>query len=299
MSDRNMAPIRQMQDNLSQRRKSSLLQDLGLLIFLFSILAAAMTVAFGGSRRGEYMVLFALMSAEALLAAYRFRYVAAGLAGLQVLAFAAYTLFQSAVNGVNIVLLDYVWLALPLTSTAGCQLFTAQIYRIERSNDLLGQQMESVVLLDALTGLYNLRALYIDLQRQMAYASRNKTPISLMVVKLRYPEELHSVLNRRHFEMLIQRLGEILSNGVRLEDRCYAVDTQTGEFAILLTCDQTGAGFVRRRIETACGQKDAFAGILDKAIRVDLRIACVQYEEGIPNAIEFKHKVDSELQYDV
>lgn len=294
-----MVPIRQMGSNLSQRRKSSLIQDLGLLIFLSAVGAAAVTIAFAGDRQVAYLVMFALTGAQSLLAAYRFRYLAAGLTGLQVLTFAAYTLFRALTQGISVVWLDYVWLFVPLAANAGMQLFTGSIYRIERANELLGEQMESVVLLDSLTGLYNMRALYIDLERQMRFASRNQLPLSLMVIRLRHADELHGILNRRRFERLIQALGEILSGNVRLEDRCYSIDNQTGEFAILLTCNKAGAEFVRRRIETACAQKDAFAGIMDKAIRVDLRIACVEYEEGIPNAIEFKRKVDGELQYDV
>ena len=296
---KSMVPIRQMNGNLSERRKSSLIQDLGLLLFLSAVGGAAVTIAMAGDRQATYLVMFALTGAGALLAAYRFRYLAAGLTGLQVLTFAAYTLFRSLTQGISVVWLDYVWLFLPLAANAGMQLFTGSIYRIERANELLGEQMESVVLLDSLTGLYNMRALYIDLERQMRFATRNQMPISLMVIRLRHAEELHAIVNRRRFERLIQTLGEIFSGCVRLEDRCYSIDNRTGEFAILLTCDKSGAELVRRRIENACAQKDAFAGIMDKAIRVDLRIACVQYEEGIPNAIEFKRKVDSELQYDV
>ena len=296
---KSMVPIRQMNGNLSERRKSSLIQDLGLLLFLSAVGGAAATIAMAGDRQATDLVMFALTGAGALLAAYRFRYLAAGLTGLQVLTFAAYTLFRSLTQGISVVWLDYVGLFLPLAANAGMQLFTGSIYRIERANELLGEQMESVVLLDSLTGLYNMRALYIDLERQMRFATRNQMPISLMVIRLRHAEELHAIVNRRRFERLIQTLGEVLSGCVRLEDRCYSIDNQAGEFAILLTCDKSGAELVRRRIENACAQKDAFAGIMDKAIRVDLRIACVQYEEGIPNAIEFKRKVDSELQYDV
>ncbi len=294
-----MVPIRQMNGNLSDRRKSSLIQDLGLLLFLSSVGGAAATIAMAADRQVIYLVMFALTGAGTLLAAYRFRYLAAGLTGLQVLTFAAYTLFRSLTQGISVVWLDYAWLFVPLAANAGMQLFTGSVYRIERANELLGEQMESVVLLDSLTGLYNMRALYIDLERQMRFAARNQLPLSLMVIRLRHAEELHAVLNRRRFERLTQTLGEILSGSVRLEDRCYSIDHQTGEFAILLTCDKPGAELVRRRIEDACAQADAFSGIMDKAIRVDLRIACVQYEEGIPNAIEFKRKVDGELQYDV
>lgn len=294
-----MAPVRALQENLATRRSSSLIQDIGLFVYLFALMAAALTISFSGDRQTEYLVMFAAMGASTLLAAYRFRYLSAGLTGLQILTFTIYTIFQSLVHSVSIWPLDYVWVLLPLFSLAGMQLFTHEMCKMERTNEELHEQMESVVLLDALTGLYNLRALYIDLQRQMAYCSRNKVPICLMVIRLRYSDELHTLLRQRHYKQLVQRLGELLSNAVRIEDRCYTVDPQTGEFAVLLTCNKAGALLVRKRIESACAQRDAFSGIVDNAIRVDLRIACVEYDDGIGNAIEFKHKADSELQYDV
>ncbi len=295
-----MVHVRELQKSVSKRRRSGLAQDLGLLVFLFAQLVAALVIAFcDESHRVEYVTLFAVMSAASLLAAYRFRYLAAGLTGLQLLTFTVYSLFRALVQSVAIVPMDYVWAFLPLLSLLGIQLFTHEMYKIEQVNEMLNEQMESVVLLDPLTGLYNLRALYIDLQRQMAFSSRNKTAISLMVVRLRYADELHSLLTQKHFDMLVQRLAELLSDAVRLEDRCYTVEPQNGEFAILLTCDKAGSDVVRKRIEAACAERNAFSGIVDKAIRTDLRIACVQYDESISNAIEFKHKVDSEMQYDV
>lgn len=295
-----MVHVRELQKSVSKRRRSGLAQDLGLLVFLFAQLVAALVIAFcDESHRVEYVTLFAVMSAASLLAAYRFRYLAAGLTGLQLLTFTVYSLFRALVQSVAIVPMDYAWAFLPLLSLLGIQLFTHEMYKIEQVNEMLNEQMESVVLLDPLTGLYNLRALYIDLQRQMAFSSRNKTAISLMVVRLRYADELHSLLSQKHFDMLVQRLAELLSDAVRLEDRCYTVEPQNGEFAILLTCDKTGSDVVRKRIEAACAERNAFSGIVDKAIRTDLRIACVEYDESISNAIEFKHKVDSEMQYDV
>ncbi len=300
MSDIKSVPVQELQNNVTVRQRSSLIQDLGLFLYLLSIMGAALTIAFcPESRRAEYVILFAVMAASSLLAAYRFWYLAVGLTGLLLLSFTIYTLFQTLTQSAAIVLLDYAWIPLPLLSLFGMLLFAHEMRRIEQTDALLKKQMESVVLLDSLTGLYNQRALYIDLQRQMAFSYRNLNPISLMIVRLRYADELHSLLRTNQFGQLVQRVGEILSEAVRIEDRCYCVDAQTGEFAVILTCGKADSEFVRKRIEAACSQKDAFSGIIDNSIRVDLRIACVEYEEGIANAIEFKHKVDSELQYDV
>lgn len=132
MSKMEMAPVREIQANLSSRRRSSLIQDIGLLLYLFTLLGAALLIAFSEERRVTYIVLFAVMGAAALLAAYRFRYLSAGLTGLQMLAFTVYTLFRALVDSIPIVWMDYVWVVLPLLSTAGMQLFSYEMQRMEQ-----------------------------------------------------------------------------------------------------------------------------------------------------------------------
>ena len=70
---------------------------------------------------------------------------------------------------------------------------------------------------------------------------------------------------------------------------------------VILTCDQENSKFVRDRIRANLEKKDAFAGIVERAIRVEAKIACLEYDEEKygSDMILFKQKVENELQYDV
>ncbi len=178
--------------------------------------------------------------------------------------------------------------------------FTYGSHQTELENDVLKEQVEELVLVNSLTGLYNLRSLYIDLQKQVAYSERNHMIVSLMIVKLRFGEELKRVLSRRNYEALIQRMAVIITDAVRLEDRTYSLDND-GMVGVILTCDQENSKFVRDRIRANLEKKDAFAGIVERAIRVEAKIACLEYDEEKygSDMILFKQKVENELQYDV
>ncbi len=180
------------------------------------------------------------------------------------------------------------------------QLFVYGNKQTELENDVLREQVEELVLINPLTGLYNLRSLYIDMKKQIAYAERNQISLSLMIIKLRYEPELRNVLSRRSYEAVLQKTADIVVDAVRLEDRTYSIDNQ-GSVGVILTCDQAGSEFVKKRIKARIENPESFQGIVNSAIRVEVRIACLQYQEENHGSdlVDFKQKVESELQYDV
>jgi GGDEF domain-containing protein len=283
-----------------ERERGYFLQDVGILGFLISIFLSvlAMVMAPDG-RMVESCVMFAVLGLAVILATYKFRYLAVAVAGLQVLIFTVYRVYRAAALEETIGWTSYLWIFIPLTAVGSMLLFQHLNYQIETSNDILASQMQDMVLIHALTGLYNQRALYIDLERQMAYSRRNELAITLLWVELRYASELKTMLSRQRYYELQQKMASYLEDCIRVEDRIYAIDDD-GTYAIILTCDKEGAAIVKRRIRQGVSNPELWAGIVDKSIRVELRMGLLQYDpETIENAIEFKKKTESELQYDV
>ncbi|MDC7289745.1 GGDEF domain-containing protein [Blautia schinkii] len=290
------------QANLIIRSKQAeaVLQDFALLVFLACILAGALLIAAsGGQARIENIVMFLVMGAGIILAAYKARYIAIVLGAVQTLFYTIYKIYQAVANGAEITRASYIWLVLPLLCIAAMLVFMNTTYKTEVMAEMLEEQLRNMVLVDAVTGLYNLKSMYMDLERQMAYSRRNELSLCLMVLELRYVQELKSILNANQFDELKKRMAEAVEDSVRLEDRLYAVDT-AGSIGIICTCDKKGAEIMKGRILKKLGEKETFEDILDRAIRVDVRTGCVEYDkEKISNAIEFKQKAENELQYDV
>ena len=165
---------------------------------------------------------------------------------------------------------------------------------------MLRRQVEELVLVDELTGLYNQRALYRDLRLMAGYAARNNLPISLMLVQMRYESELRGILPKRRYVELRQKMADTVRMTVRVEDRTYCID-EKGTLAVLLTTTEKDSVFVRNRLTAALRKDGAFDGILEPGVKLDLRFACKQYsaETFKGDMMGFKRSVESELVYDV
>lgn len=287
-------------ETVKKNRKEAFVQDLGMLVFLAGVFAAAAVLAVSPQeQRMENMVMFFVLCAGIILAAYKFPHMAVVCGGVQTCFFAVHKVYQTVFNGQKITWISYAWLIIPLLCILSMVLFMQSTYRAEAMAEMLENQVRDLVVLDSVTGLYNLKSMYQDLERQMAFARRNHITISLMIVQLRYAPELKNILNRDQFDELKRRLAEHIEDNVRLEDRIYSVD-EDGSVGIICTCDKAGTAIMKRRIQDKLLDKQSFEGILDRAIKVEIRTGAVEYDQNsIENSIEFKKKVDNEMQYDV
>jgi GGDEF domain-containing protein len=222
------------------------------------------------------------------------------LSGLEVLIYTAYRLYLFLAYETEIPLISFVWIFLPILSVAAMYLFVSGNRKLELENDILREQVEELVMVNPLTKLYNLRSLYHDLYIQVSYAERNKLPLSLMVIVLKYESELKSILSRQNYERVIQRLAQIVSDTVRVEDKTYSTDHK-GSLAIIMTCDKEGSEIAMGRLRSRISERDAFSDIADHAIKIEVKMASMEYskEEFGDDMMQFKQRVENELQYDV
>ncbi len=278
-----------------------LLQDIGLVILLFCLFAGAMVVSYSEkSTMFEAVIMLLGTFFVILFSGFKLFSLSLVLAGIEVTFYTAYRLYLFLSYDIEIPLYSYTWILIPLISAAAMYLFVSGTNRLELENDILRRQVDELVVLNPLTKLYNLRSLYNDLNVLAAYAERNQMSLSLMIIMLKYEAELVSVLSRQNYELVIQRLAELVVDTVRVEDKTYSIDHK-GSLAVILTCGKEGSEIAMRRIRNRITERDAFSGITDKAIKIEVKMASLEYEKEIyeNNMILFKQRVENELQYDV
>lgn len=287
-------------DTIRRKHLEAFWQDLGVVVFLGGVFAAAAVIAASSETdRMENVVMFLIMCGGIILAAYKFRYVAVVFSGIQTCFFAIYKIYQTVFNGQKVTWFSYAWLVIPILCTLSMILFMQSAYRAEAMAELLENQIREMIVIDGVTGLYNLKSMYQDLERQMAFARRNHHSLSLMILQLRYAPELKNMLNSHQFDELKRRMTEHVEDTVRLEDRLYSLD-RDGTIGIICFCDKKGTEIIKGRIEEKLLDRQSFEGILDRAIKVEIRTGAVEYDQNsIKNSIEFKKMVDNEMQYDV
>lgn len=280
--------------------KETLLQDLSLLGFLAAVFCEVLVILSGGQAIiTENMVMFAVTFVAIILVSFSTDMAAFVVLGSQLILFCAYKVFFYYSASVDILPVSYAWLILPTISTIAIKYFCYWRDRLETENSMLRNQVEELVVIDPLTELYNLRSLYHDFPMHISYANRNKLPITLMIITLRYFDELNKILKTSEMNMLKQKLAELTQDCTRAEDRLYSIDSE-GSLAAVLTCNEEGAQVVRRRIKASAAKEDAFDGIVKGSIKVQVKIAFKQYNsETYSDLLTFKTEVENELQYDV
>ena len=286
---------------VKKRVMGYLLQDVGLILLLVCIFTGALTL--GNVSKDLFLESVIMMMGicfAILFAGFKLTSFAIVTAGFEVLVYTVYRLYLAYTYFYNIPVVCYIWIALPIAAVGAMNLFISGNRKTELENEVLKEQVEELVMVNPLTGLYNLRSLYYDLKKQISYVDRNGMKLSFMIIELRYEPELRSILTRLQYETLLQKLALYVADAIRTEDRVYSIDNK-GTVGVLLTCDKSGSEFVAKRIKQKISDKNAFAGIKNISIKVEVRLACLQYikEEFGDDMIKFKQKVESELQYDV
>lgn len=276
-------------------------QDIGLVILLICLFAGAMIVSNSEKNMMFEAVIMLLGTFFVILfSGFKLFSLSLVLAGIEVTFYTAYRLYLFLSYDIEIPFNSYIWIFIPLISAAAMYLFVSGTHRLELENDILRRQVEELVVLNPLTKLYNLRSLYNDLNVLVSYAERNQMSLSLMIIVLKYETELKSILTRQNYEHVIQKLAELVVDTVRVEDKTYSIDNK-GSLAVILTCDKEGSEIAMRRIRNRISQKEAFSGITDAAIKIEVKMASLEYDKKIfeNNMILFKQRVENELQYDV
>ena len=276
------------------------LEDIGISVLLIALFSATIVDSLGGEFLfTENLVMTIVTFVAVLLAAIRVTNIPAIIAGIATVSYIAYKLYQMFAQGGTIEGLSYLWIAIPGLAVFGMALFSKGIQRLQRDNNVLSKQVEDLIMIDPLTGFYNLRSMYMDIQTQISYAERNNTYISLMIIRPRYRKELKDVLNKEQYEKVIVTFSKIVYETVRLEDRVYSLDSD-GTVGVLLTCDRQGAKLVEKRIRTKIDNTNAFDNIAQKPIRMEIQLGFLEYKkEYNRDAIKFKSLVEEEVAYDI
>ena len=267
-----------------------------ILLLIWAFMQALLMIWAPADTQTTYLLLLFLMDIAVLCGFMDRVNTGTALAATITCGWVAYKLYSFYAVGETVYLTDYFVTVLPLLGSGAAALFSRSMRHVNAENKLLRRQVDEQVLVDDVTELYNLRAMYRDAQMMTGYCVRNHLPISLMIIQMRYESELRGMLS--HIQ-LRKRLAELVMDSVRVEDKVYCID-EHGTMAILLTSNEANSAYVRSRIIAAVTKEDAFDGILERGTHMDLRFACKEYDEHFgKDMMAFKKAVESELAYDV
>lgn len=270
-------------------------------MLLAFILAVVVTSVTGSDYSTENIIMTVALAAAALVTVSGYLTMAIIVAAVTTVAFAGLKIYSVMSMQKDFPPISFLWILLPAMCVVGIALYVKRYSPLTLENALLKKQIAELVMIDPITGLYNLRSMFMDIQTQISYAERNNSPISLMILRLRYPAEMRKVLKQSQYEKVIKQLSLLVVDTVRLEDRVYSID-ENGGFGVILTCDKEGTRIVEKRLREKLDDPKWFAGISDKEqIRAEIKVGYLQYDKSKynRNANMFKDDVEEEVQYDM
>ena len=271
--------------------------DLGT-IFIFCAFAVASIVMSNCSQDlyKENLTMVVVTFTVAILAAFRVVNAAMILAAIQTVIFIGLKI-ASLASGDFDEKISLGWIVVPGLIVLGYTFVNRAKKEADLSQEIMNDQINELIMTDPVTGLYNLRSMYMDIQTQISYAERNGKDICLMILKPKYIDELKAALKPKEFKEVIERLSKTVCDTVRLEDRVYSIDSEGG-FGIILTCDLEGAGLVEDRLSEKLADEGMYSGVVSgNDIRVDMQLGCVQYYEDLKrDAIKFKELTEQAMK---
>ena len=285
----------------NKKYEGKLLHDFGVAMIMISVVVSGIILVFSESDyRVENLIMLLCTIVCIIIGNIQYVTLSIILAAIQAVAFIGLKVFKIMTAGDSFVALSFLWVLVPAIGVCGSILCVNAQKRILLDNELLHRQVDELVMIDPLTGFYNLRSMFMDMQTQVSFAERNNKPISLMVIKLRYNEQLKRALRKNQYEQVLIKMAKYVADTVRLEDRVYCIDDE-GSLAIILTTDNIGCKSVVGRLRRKIDSPEAFADIASKPIRAEVKIGYLQYkkEEYQRDARLFLSKVEEEAAYDI
>ena len=288
-----------MEETTGTSRKI-LLQDVGLLLMMICISVGAAITALGGDDLlGQHLAMLLGLFAVALLVVLRARITGTVAAAALILIFTVYKLYSYFVYETAFRWTDWIWPFLVIGTLGGTVLFISLYATVEGVNSVLNQRIDTLTVMDPLTGLENRRSMTRLLGRYMALSERNGLDMGLMLIRLRYAEELKKVLSRRQFNELRQNLASALEDTLRLEDRVFTIDDE-GSFGIIYFSKVEGAPFIKNRILDTVSKRDMLHDMKEMVLRVELSIVYMQYDKEYgKDVLRFISEVEKEFAYEV
>jgi diguanylate cyclase (GGDEF)-like protein len=152
-------------------------------------------------------------------------------------------------------------------------------------NARLYREMRHSAHTDGLTGLYNRRYLYQELERELARSRRYGHPLSLVICDLDNFKMYNDQYGHLAGDDLLRELGEMMNSFIRKSDTAFRYGGE--EFAIILPhTDQGSALVLAERLREAINQKSFL-------IREKLQIGHITISIGVASYPEDAVEVDS------
>ncbi|OBZ08422.1 diguanylate cyclase [Bacillus sp. FJAT-27264] len=283
-----------------RRNRSILISDAAFLLFL--VLAYICIVFIAGSPNHYIQNIIILNVAFILAVVTYFTTVTAGLVlNLAfIFGYGFFIMFQTISQGETIGLNTYFWLIMTPLLTVVVWIFTLGNRQLQTENESLKKRADQLATVDENTDLRNSVAFQKDASLFTGISTRYKIPLTLLVVKVKYWDEIRRLIPEEQLTEAIYDLSQISQSSIRTNDAIYLLDKEDATWGLLLFTDRDGAKIVIERIKYKLLELNDNGFTSKYKVKLGLKIGAVQYQpDTIENPLDFIVQAKKQLEYDV
>lgn len=270
---------------------------LGLILEMFII---SLLFIFGSNIEYEYLnfIMFCITFFNIMITYTGGIIVGLILTSVLIFLYAAYIFYLNMTKNIQIDYMLYSWMIFVPITTYTTGKLQRSVHLLQELNTKLQDEYKELVTIHGETGLFNIKAFYMSLEREMSKAKRHKTSLSLMLIQLPYYKEIKKLIGINETNKLIKDISNIIIKSTRTEDERYTIENDT--LAIIMpNTDKDGSKIVKERIKVGINELELILKDNKNCVDIDIKIAVLEYKENIKTPIEYKSLVKEELQYDV
>lgn len=212
--------------------------------------------------------------------------------------YSSYEIYYSFKFASTLPITVYVWIIIIPFLAFITGKISESVNEISEENIIMTSKYKELVTIDQATGLKNIKAFYLDLEREISRSNRHNTTLTLMIIKLPFLSQIKSILTASEFKELMELISGILIDSTRLEDLLYNLEDNTLSI-IMIDTEVKGAEVVKNRIKDNISKENLKLKSLGKNVVIDLQVGIVQFNKNIKTAFEFKEKAEEETIYDL
>lgn len=217
---------------------------------------------------------------------------------LIVFSYSTYNAYNNFVLGKELSKEMYFWIIIIPAFAYMFGKFFSNINLIQNDNLRLREEYKDLVTVDRETGLNNLKAFYLDLDREISKSKRHDANFSIVLIKMPYYNEILKIVGEKKMNEIINKVTEEIEKRTRLEDVLYYL--QENMLAVIMPyTDKKGAEVVKSKIKDKVEKLNLQIKDEGKNIDLDVRVVTMQYTKDIKNAFEFKEIAERDLEYEV
>ncbi|ANY65874.1 diguanylate cyclase [Paenibacillus sp. BIHB 4019] len=283
-----------------RRNQSSLISDSG---FLLLIVVSFICIVFTAGDPDRYLQNVIFLNVAFLIAIITyFTNVTTGLILniVFIFGFGTYTLYGTLVGGEAVSSGNYFWLVMTPVFTLVTWMFTLAGRQLQIENEQLKKTNSRLATMDENTNLRNSRSFQNDAAVFMALSTRYQIPLTLLVVNVKYWDELRRMVSEERMTEAIFELSQMSQTSIRTNDSIYMLSKDNPTWGLLLFTDRQGANIVIERLRHKIQEFNSAEFSHKYKVELSLKIGALQYEpEAIPTPLDFIVQARKQLEYDV